>query len=130
MAPARKSDGTTTGTSKGSDNANNKVQREVDTWHGPDVYAFAIILWELLTLREPWDNVGNHEVMWDCVRRGERPPVTADEAAAAPKGYVVLMRAMWADDAASRPTFGAAVEALGTIAQRIGGRERGGVEGA
>ena len=114
MAPGRESGGTTA-TSNSSDDNLNKAQREVDTWHGPDVYAFAIILWELLTLREPWDDVGDHKAMWDCVRRGERPSMIAEEAAAAPPGYVALMRAMWADNAASRPTFGAAVEELGAV---------------
>ena len=73
-----------------------------------------VILWEVLTLRKPWAGWKNFD-LWCEVQRGGRPEVRADEKAGAPKGYIELMNKMWQHDAARRPHFRHALDALNKI---------------
>lgn len=85
--------------------------RRASTWHGPDAYAMGIIFWEVCTLQMPWRGL-SREAMWVSVRRGERPPVAAADTAAAPEGYLPLMRELWHQDPVERPTFAEALRRL------------------
>ena len=85
--------------------------RRASAWHGPDAYAFGIICWQMLTLQRPWRKM-SREAMWSSVRKGQRPPVTAEDEAAAPPGYTALMRELWAHDPVERPTFAEALRRL------------------
>ena len=58
-------------------------KRSLATWHAPDSYAFGVVLWQVLTLRQPWAGVAVMHEIWIRVQRGERPPVTAADAAGA-----------------------------------------------
>ena len=87
-------------------------KRSLSTWHAPDAYAAGIILWEILTLKTPWGDCTSISDIWCRVQRGERPPVSDAEAAAAPKGYVTLMQELWAQDPVARPTFAEALRRL------------------
>merc|ERR1711969_422739 len=94
-------------------------QRSLSSWHSPDSYAFGVMLWELLTLRQPWGHLGPDDVqeLWAQVLAGERPRATAEELAGAPhKDYVKLMEDCWQQDAARRPTFREARRRLQKIA--------------
>lgn len=42
-----------------------------------DVYAFAIVCWELLTAERPWQGLSLQEVMFKVVMQKERPPLPA-----------------------------------------------------
>ena len=83
-------------------------KRSLATWHAPDSYAFGVVLWELLTLQQPWEGMGAHE-MWLRVRQGERPTLTAADVNGAPEGYVALMRELWHQDPVARPAFAEAL---------------------
>ena len=86
-------------------------KRSLATWHAPDSYAFGVVLWELLTLEQPWEGMGANE-MWLRVQRGERPALTAADVDGAPEGYVALMRELWHQDPVARPTFAEALQRL------------------
>ena len=49
---------------------------------------------------------------FQLMRRGQRPPVAAEDEAAAPEGYVALMRELWAQDPVARPAFAEALARL------------------
>ena len=84
-------------------------------WHAVDSFAFAVVMWEVLTLREPHEGRFTRE-MWAHVLAGRRLEYTPEEAAAAPVGYVALMEEMWLAAPKHRPTFAAAFTRL----QRMG----------
>jgi serine/threonine protein kinase len=93
-----------------------------------DVFAFGVILWELLTWREPWGQTNP----WGIVGKlaaGERlvVPPPADlpgpdrELAGLPR-YLALMEACWAQDPAARPTFNQILLKLRVVSNVAGGR--------
>lgn len=82
-----------------------------------DVFSFGIIMWEVMTLQEPWMEIRpffGHKVA-DAVMRGVRPryesgsrcDVTYEDAdgTGPVTGYVNLMEACWATDPTNRPGF-------------------------
>jgi hypothetical protein len=78
-----------------------------------DVYSFAIVLWELLTLQEPFKGLEPMQVMRAC-DRGERPPLPP-EPRACPPAYCALMARCWAREPEKRPTFREALAELQTM---------------
>ena len=90
--------------------------RPLRIWHAPDVYAFGIILWEVLTLERPWGEMSYRDI-WAHVQRGDRLPVTAADEAGAPEGYAALMRELWAHDPVARPMFSEALKRLRKMAR-------------
>ena len=87
-------------------------KRSLSAWHAVDAYSFGIVLWEVLTLAQPWAEETFIHKLWAKVRQGERPPVTAADEASAPEGYVALMRELWAQDPVVRPSFETALARL------------------
>ena len=83
-----------------------------------DVYAFAIITWELLTRERPWDFVTNNPnndpyptpatlaktLIKDAVLRGERPLISPKMRLDAPILCNVI-QACWHQNAQRRPPF-------------------------
>ncbi|RXN29283.1 receptor-interacting serine threonine- kinase 1 [Labeo rohita] len=69
-----------------------------------DVYSFAIVVWVILTGREPYENARSEDQICHCVCQGERP----DEALIprdTPQEIIELMRTCWNEDPQQRPTF-------------------------
>ena len=98
-------------------------RRPLGIWHAPDAYAFGIVLWEVLTLSDPWFHTVNTtreavRDMWAGVQRGWRPVVPEAAVAAAPDGFVPLMRELWAQDPVARPTFAEALTRLRGMLQK------------
>lgn len=73
-----------------------------------DVYSFGVILWELITMQQPWNGLSPAQVVGAVAFQNRKlaiPPNTS------PK-LVSLMESCWADDPAQRPSFGNIVIAL------------------
>lgn len=73
-----------------------------------DVYAFGIVLHEILTHRPPWES---EQKVLERVAAGERPNVPRDRRAAMPD-FCRLMEACWHQDPAQRPRFEVVLENL------------------
>lgn len=85
-----------------------------------DVYAFGMILWEMLELTRPWSNSHfkfSYELL-DKVAAGGRPSISSDREREAPPGYVKLLRRCWAQRADARPEFPEIFKRLGSIQNR------------
>ena len=77
---------------------------------------------EVLTLCEPWAGLALEEV-FARVQSGERPRVTSADERHAPAAYLELMRDMWQQDAAQRPTFKAALGRLRPLRKALEAEE-------
>ncbi|XVE95172.1 hypothetical protein REPUB_Repub02eG0073200 [Reevesia pubescens] len=73
-----------------------------------DVYSFGVIMWELVTMQQPWNGLSPAEVVGAVAFQNRRlaiPPNTSPKLAS-------LMESCWDDDPAQRPSFANVVEAL------------------
>lgn len=67
-----------------------------------DVYSFAIVLWELLTNRMPFEGMSNLQAAYAAAFKNARPSL----ADGLPKELVFILQSCWAEDPNVRPTFG------------------------
>ncbi|XP_030638034.1 mitogen-activated protein kinase kinase kinase 7 isoform X4 [Chanos chanos] len=67
-----------------------------------DVFSWGIILWEVITRRKPFDEIGGpaFRIMW-AVHRGTRPPLIKN----LPKPIESLMTRCWSKDPSLRPSM-------------------------
>ncbi|GMH77712.1 hypothetical protein TrRE_jg120, partial [Triparma retinervis] len=76
-----------------------------------DVYSFAIVMWECLTLKIPWDGKTDGQIIKAIIKE-QRPPV--DESVNAE--LKALMESCWSEDPKDRPHFDVIVKKLEAIA--------------
>ena len=74
-----------------------------------DVYSFAILAWEMLTYRIPFDNMMPVEAAFAVAREAKRPPIPTEWKA---MPIAEMLRAYWHQDATKRPPFAAICVAL------------------
>ncbi|KAF7654204.1 hypothetical protein LDENG_00072820 [Lucifuga dentata] len=69
-----------------------------------DVYSFAIVVWVILTGKEPYENARSEDQMSHCICNGNRPAehLIPDDT---PKEIIELMKRCWEADPQQRPTF-------------------------
>ncbi|KAL4423315.1 hypothetical protein ABPG77_006110 [Micractinium sp. CCAP 211/92] len=89
-----------------------EVMRGQRATKAADVFAFGVVMWEVLTWQVPWTNVGPWQLVNLLVSgsRLEIPPLEQLPGSDTPQfagldAYVALMRRCWAQDPAERPTF-------------------------
>ncbi len=97
-----------------------------------DVYSFGIIMWEVLTEKEPYHDIQNKQgVMVRVARDNFRPTIpsvdlvmeihsTNEEKKSIDNvfmSFISLMRECWSHDPSSRPTFDQVVERLNEMAK-------------
>ncbi|XP_056121561.1 receptor-interacting serine/threonine-protein kinase 1 [Rhinichthys klamathensis goyatoka] len=76
-----------------------------------DVYSFAIVVWVILTGREPYENARSEDQICHCVCQGERPNealIPSDT----PQEIIDLMKTCWKEECKDRPTFKDSYESL------------------
>ncbi|XP_018613038.1 receptor-interacting serine/threonine-protein kinase 1 [Scleropages formosus] len=76
-----------------------------------DVYSFAIVVWVILTGREPYENAFNEDHICQCVRKGDRPNESIIPACTPPE-MMTLMKKCWHQDPNQRPTFAESYESF------------------
>lgn len=81
-----------------TDNYTNKV----------DVYAYGILLWEILTGSTPYKGKSSIQIAISVVQHGERPPIPFGT----PKPLVALIRSCWHQDPNKRPSFAKIISVL------------------
>eukprot|EP00752_Nemacystus_decipiens_P007986 g7135.t1 len=66
-----------------------------------DVYSFGIVLWEMSTLKKPFDGMRRNRFFSEVIRGSHRPPINKKW----PKAWSELMQSCWEEDPAKRPSF-------------------------
>jgi len=70
-----------------------------------DVYAYHIILWELLTQIRPWDGINSQQELVDALKSGTRNPVSPQLEKSTPRWFLSLIDHCGALYPQDRPTF-------------------------
>ncbi|XP_023703195.1 mitogen-activated protein kinase kinase kinase 7 isoform X2 [Cryptotermes secundus] len=85
-----------------------------------DVFSWGIILWEVLSRRKPFDDIGGSafRIMW-AVHTGERPPLISG----CPKPIEQLMTSCWDKNPASRPSMDEVVHIMSQLLPFFSGYE-------
>ncbi|KAI4307511.1 hypothetical protein L6164_030689 [Bauhinia variegata] len=73
-----------------------------------DVYSFGVILWELVTLQQPWSGLSPAQVVGAVAFQNRKLSVPPNISPA----LASLMESCWDDDPAQRPSFSNIVESL------------------
>ncbi|AES98273.2 putative protein kinase TKL-CTR1-DRK-2 family [Medicago truncatula] len=73
-----------------------------------DVYSFGVILWELVTLQQPWNGLSHAQVVGAVAFQNRRPSIPPNVSPV----LASLMESCWADNPADRPSFASIVETI------------------
>lgn len=73
-----------------------------------DVYSFGVMLWEMLTLKEPYAGMSQDQMVMAIIEDGLRPSVVG----CGPPRVVELIQRCWAEVPSDRPTFAQVSQAL------------------
>ncbi|XP_073406232.1 receptor-interacting serine/threonine-protein kinase 1 isoform X2 [Dendrobates tinctorius] len=69
-----------------------------------DIYSFAIVIWVILSNKEPYENAINNEQISICVQNGDRPEVEESLQCGLTEASDLMVRC-WTDKPEERPTF-------------------------
>lgn len=64
-----------------------------------DVYSFGLILWEMLSLKRPFEGLNRKEFVQSVIKGGRRPPLNQDWSGPLRE----LLRRCWNEDMDQRP---------------------------
>ncbi|XP_076665711.1 mitogen-activated protein kinase kinase kinase 7 [Andrena cerasifolii] len=83
-----------------------------------DVFSWGVILWEILSRKKPFDEIGGsaYRIMW-AVHVGQRPPLIEG----CPKPIEDLMTRCWHKSPEERPSMDEVVEIMTTLSQFFNG---------
>uniref|UniRef100_A0A453CS07 non-specific serine/threonine protein kinase n=5 Tax=Aegilops tauschii subsp. strangulata TaxID=200361 RepID=A0A453CS07_AEGTS len=82
-----------------------------------DVYSFGVILWELLTMQQPWGGLGPAQVVGAVAFQNRRLPIPKDTI----PELAALVESCWADDPRQRPSFSSIVDTLKKLLKSMQG---------
>jgi len=77
-----------------------------------DVYAFGILIWEVMTTNIPWDGIGVAQIITGVLVKKRRPEIPADGDA----DLISLMQLCWEQDPLDRPDFDSVLTKLEAMA--------------
>ncbi|EFJ09179.1 hypothetical protein SELMODRAFT_160379 [Selaginella moellendorffii] len=87
-----------------------------------DVYSFAIVLWELLTNRMPFEGMSNLQAAYAAAFKNVRP--SHPESEKLPEELVFILQSCWAEDPSVRPNFAQVVRMLTAFLFSLPGPQR------
>jgi serine/threonine protein kinase len=67
-----------------------------------DVYSFAVLLWEMLTLAEPFEGLTQDQLVLEVIQKGSRPAIPDYYG---PPKLIELIRRCWSEKPSERPSF-------------------------
>ncbi|XP_022976053.1 serine/threonine-protein kinase CTR1-like isoform X2 [Cucurbita maxima] len=73
-----------------------------------DVYSFGVILWELVTMQQPWSGLGPAQVVGAVAFQNRRLSIPSSTSPL----LASLIESCWADDPSQRPSFTSIVDSL------------------
>ncbi|KAK1268535.1 Serine/threonine-protein kinase CTR1 [Acorus gramineus] len=73
-----------------------------------DVFSFGVILWELVTMQQPWNGLSPAQVVGAVAFQNRRLAIPANTCPM----LTALMETCWADDPKQRPSFASIVDSL------------------
>ncbi|GAA0166821.1 non-receptor serine/threonine protein kinase [Lithospermum erythrorhizon] len=82
--------------------------REEPSNEKSDVYSFGVILWELVTMQQPWNGLSPAQVVGAVAFQNRRLVIPQNT----PPVLTSLMESCWSDDPTQRPSFTSIVETL------------------
>ena len=74
-----------------------------------DIYAYAVVLWEMLTGQIPYEEMEYMEIIWHVCKHNKRLEIPVD----CPKHLVELMTLCWEEDHKKRPSIDQVILLLG-----------------
>uniref|UniRef100_A0A0D6R5L4 Protein kinase domain-containing protein n=1 Tax=Araucaria cunninghamii TaxID=56994 RepID=A0A0D6R5L4_ARACU len=86
--------------------------------HKVDLYSFAIVLWELLTNRMPFEGMSNLQAAYAAAFKNVRPSLEG-----LPEELASVLQACWAEDPNMRPNFTQTVRRLNAFLSALPGSE-------
>jgi serine/threonine protein kinase len=67
-----------------------------------DVYSFAVLLWEMLTLSEPYAGLTQDQIVMSIIEKGARPAIPSNFG---PPKLIDLIKRCWSEKPVDRPSF-------------------------
>eukprot|EP00299_Pterocystis_sp_00344_P010669 c4830_g1_i1.p1 GENE.c4830_g1_i1~~c4830_g1_i1.p1 ORF type:complete len:899 (-),score=231.49 c4830_g1_i1:91-2415(-) len=84
-----------------------------------DVYAYGVLLWEIMTCRQPWGDM-DKDMIYEQVIQGNRPEITPEDRVGVPSGFERLLAQCWDGTPSVRPEFKDIIVRLDEIFQQEG----------
>ncbi|WOL03471.1 serine/threonine-protein kinase CTR1 [Canna indica] len=85
-----------------------EVLRDEPSNEKSDVYSFGVILWELMTLQQPWSNLNSAQVVAAVGFKGRRLEIPSDVN---PK-VAAIIESCWTSEPWKRPSFSSIMESM------------------
>ena len=85
-----------------------KVLNSSGSTYASDVYSFGIVAWEVLSRELPWEKLPRPQDVIIRVLTKQRPEIPVD----APTDMDNMIRACWAENPETRPTFSTIMERI------------------
>ncbi|URD83379.1 serine threonine-protein kinase [Musa troglodytarum] len=88
-----------------------EVLRDEPSNEKSDVYSFGVILWELMTLQQPWSNLNPAQVVAAVGFKGRRLEIPSDVN----PQVAAIIESCWANEPWKRPAFSSIMESLKSL---------------